>query len=190
MQSVVHLDDLTVGTLVDPPAAERAVWDAFAAWGRGEAATTPRIRASVGPTESQGALMASAMAAVLPPYCGGKLYATVAGRFTFLNVLFGSDGAVLATLDGGVVTQLRTGAATSLAVHHLAPPKATVASLVGTGNVAWAHADALNRNLPGLRELRICGRNRDAAERLAARVGPHATVHTDPAAAVSGSHVI
>ena len=66
--------------------------------------------------------MASAMAAVVPPYCGGKLYATHAGRFTFLNVLFDVEGELLATLDGDAVTLLRTAAASSLAIRHLAAP--------------------------------------------------------------------
>ena len=36
--------------------------------------------------------MASAMAAVVPPYSGGKVYATQHGVFTFVNVLFDLDG--------------------------------------------------------------------------------------------------
>ena len=40
------------------------------------------------------------MAAVVPPYCGGKVYATKNGVFTFVNVLFDVEGAFLCTLDG------------------------------------------------------------------------------------------
>ena len=186
MQSVLHLDDRTVADLVDEASAERAVADAFAAWGRGEAATTQRVRAA-----GRDAGMASAMAAVVPPYCGGKLYATNAGRFTFLNVLFDVDGTLLATLDGDVVTALRTAAASALAIRHLAAPDATVATVIGTGRQAAPHADMLVRTLPNLGELRICGRKLDATARLAAHVeGVPATVHDDPAAAVTGAHVI
>lgn len=91
---MLHLADDVIGELVEPPAAKRAVWAAFEAWGRGSASTTQRVRA----ISADG--MASAMAAVVPPYCGGKLYATAHGRFTFVNVLFHTDGRVLATLDG------------------------------------------------------------------------------------------
>jgi ornithine cyclodeaminase/alanine dehydrogenase-like protein (mu-crystallin family) len=187
MQSVLHLDDRTVAELVDPAAAQRAVDDAFAAWGRGEAATTQRIRASAGGG------MASAMAAVVHPYCGGKLYATNAGRFTFLNALFHTDGTLLATLDGDAVTALRTAAASSLAIHHLAAPHADVATLIGTGHQAWPHVAMILRTLPELRELRICGRDRTTADELARHAReaePKVTAHTDPLDAVAGAHVV
>ena len=177
-----------VADLVDEASAERAVADAFAAWGRGEAATTQRVRAA-----GRDAGMASAMAAVVPPYCGGKLYATNAGRFTFLNVLFDVDGTLLATLDGDVVTALRTAAASALAIRHLAAPHATVATVIGTGRQACAaRRRCCCALLPNLAELRICGRNLDAAARLAARASraSHVTVHDDPADAVVGAHVI
>ena len=177
MQSVLHLDDRTVAELVDPAAAQRAVDDAFAAWGRGEAATTQRVRASAGGG------MASAMAAVVPPYCGGKLYATNAGRFTFLNALFHTDGRLLATLDGDAVTLLRTAAASSLAIRHLAAPHASVAAVIGTGHQAAATSRC------------CCGRSPDWTNFASADAnGPpptssramqptseaHVTVHTDP----------
>ena len=39
--------------------------------------------------------MASAMAAVVPPYSGGKVYATRQGVFTFVIVLFDARGPAL-----------------------------------------------------------------------------------------------
>src|SRR5262245_29729331 len=84
--SVLHLADDTINDLLDLASWAGAVGDAFAAWGRGEASTTQRVRAS-----ASGA-MASAMAAVVPPYSGGKIYATKRGVFTFVNVLFDMDG--------------------------------------------------------------------------------------------------
>jgi ornithine cyclodeaminase len=187
MQSVLHLDDRTVSALVDPAAAETAVAEAFAAWGRGEASTTQRVRASV-PAGG----MASAMAAVLPPYCGGKLYATAGGRFTFLNVLFDVDGELLATLDGDAVTGLRTAAASALAIRHLAPEGAAEAALIGTGHQAWPHLEMLRRVLPALREVRIWGRTPAAADRLAQRAADpdHIVIASDACAAVHGADVV
>ena len=188
MQSVLHLDDDAVAALVDPVSAERTVADAFAAWGRGEAATTQRVRAA-----GAGPGMASAMAAVVPPYCGGKVYATNAGRFTFVIVLFDVDGTLLAALDGDVVTRLRTPAASALAIEHLAAPAAEVATMIGTGRQAWPHVEMLGRALPHLRELRICGRSRPAVDHLTARAlaaGLPATAHDDPTAAVGGAQVV
>jgi ornithine cyclodeaminase/alanine dehydrogenase-like protein (mu-crystallin family) len=186
MQSVLHVDDRTVADLVDEASADRAVADAFAAWGRGEAATTQRVRAA-----GRDAGLVSAMAAVVPPYCGGKLYATNAGRFTFVNVLFDVGGTLLATVDGDVVTARRTAAGSALAIRHLAAAHATVATVIGTGRQAGPHVAMLLRALPNLAEVRICGRNRDFAARLAAGVeGAAAIVHDDPADAVAGAHVV
>jgi ornithine cyclodeaminase/alanine dehydrogenase-like protein (mu-crystallin family) len=188
MQFVVHLDDPTVAALVDASAADMAVARAFAAWGRGEASTSQRVRAGV-----DGVGMASAMAAVVPPYSGGKIYATHDGRFTFVYVLFGVDGTLLATFDGDVVTRLRTPAASALAIDHLAPAHACIAAVVGTGRIARAHLDMLRRTLPGLREVRVCGRRRSIADDLAADVatdGLTAIATDDPDDAVDGAHVI
>ena len=188
MQSVLHLDDRTIAGLVDPVAAERAVDEAFAAWGRGAAATTQRVRAS-----GAGGGMASAMAAVVPPFCGGKLYATHAGRFTFLNALFDIEGDLLATLDGDAVTLLRTAAASSLAIRHLAAPHASVATVIGTGHQAWPHVEMLLRTLPQLAELRICGRTPSAVDVLASRVqadGVSTVTLSDAGVAVDGAQVV
>ncbi len=188
MQSVLHLDDRTIAGLVDPVAAERAVDEAFAAWGRGAAATTQRVRAS-----GAGGGMASAMAAVVPPFCGGKLYATHAGRFTFLNALFDIEGDLLATLDGDAVTLLRTAAASSLAIRHLAAPHASVATVIGTGHQAWPHVEMLLRTLPQLAELRICGRTPSAVDVLAGRVqadGVSTVTLSDAGVAVDGAQVV
>jgi len=188
MQSVRHLSDLEIEQLVDPAAAARAVWSAFEAWGRGTAATTQRVRASAAIG------IASAMAAVVPPYRGGKLYATTDGRFMFVIVLFDVDGQPLATLDGGAITNLRTPAVSSLAIHHLAALDATIATVIGTGNQAWPHVRMLGTALPGLAELRICGRPGSGATHALAARGRAALLPAraveDPIAAVADAHVI
>lgn len=194
MQLVLHLDDFTIATLVDAAGAERAVWEAFASWGRGVAATTQRARAS----SPRG--MASSMAAVVPPYGGGKVYATApdpdggGARFTFLNVLFHTDGRLLATMDGGVLTALRTPAISSLAIHHLARPDATVAAVIGAGKQGWPHVEMLHRTLPHLADLRIAARPGSVAvARLveqAAAAGIPARAVEQPADAVAGAQVV
>jgi ornithine cyclodeaminase len=185
---MLHLADDVIAELVEPAAAERAVWAAFAAWGRGTATTTQRVRA----ISADG--MASAMAAVVPPYCGGKLYATAAGRFTFVNVLFHTDGRVLATLDGDAITRLRTPGASSLALHHLAAPGASIATVIGAGVQSWSHVQMLQTARPALAELRICDLpGLPHAERLAARareIGLPAVAVHDATTAVDGAQVV
>lgn len=187
---MLHLADDRVERLVGPAAAERAVWDAFTAWGRGEAASTQRVRATS--AANQG--MASAMAAVVPPYCGGKVYATAEGRFSFVIVLFRTDGALLCSLDGDVITRLRTPAASSLAIQHLAAPDVSIAAVIGAGVQGWSHVEMLERTLPHLAELRVCGRpGSQAAAALSERArqaGVPAVVVDSTATAVAGAQVI
>jgi ornithine cyclodeaminase/alanine dehydrogenase-like protein (mu-crystallin family) len=45
----------------------------------------------------------------------------------------GNDGSLLAVMDSIEVTAMRTGAATAVAAKYLAPPSATVATVVGCG---------------------------------------------------------
>ena len=77
---MIHLDDDTIDQLLDLASVTETVGEAFAAWGRGEAQTTQRVRAAV-----PGA-MASAMAAVVPPFSGGKVYATLCTRGDLINL--------------------------------------------------------------------------------------------------------
>jgi ornithine cyclodeaminase len=160
---MLHLDDDTVASLLDLPSVTEVVGEAFVAWGRGTAATTQRVRA----TTAEG--MASAMAAVVPPYTGGKVYATVDGRFTFVNVLFDLGGQFLCTLDGDALTRFRTPAGCALAIRHLAAPEPATAALIGAGNQGWYHLEMLAAELPGLREVRAHDLRADAAAALAAR---------------------
>lgn len=188
MQSVIHLCDADVSALVDRHDAVTAMRSAFAAWGRGTAATTRRARAVVD------AGMASTMAAVVPPYCGGKIYATAGGRFTFLNVLFATDGQRLATLDGEAVTGLRTAATCQLAIDLLADPAATTATVVGTGRQARPHIEMLSTIKPHLSELRICGRPGSPETRhlvdLATAAGTPAVAYDGIESAVAGAQIV
>lgn len=204
---MIHLDDQTIEQLLDLAGVTAVVGAAFAAWGRGEASTTQRVRASV-----PGA-MASAMAAVVPPFTGGKVYATKDGKFTFLNVLFGTDGQLLCTLDGDALTAFRTPAACALAIRELATvagrPSAnqgsttpsttpstttcTTAALVGAGRQGWYHLEMLALELPGLLEVRIADINPQAVTTMVARAkeaGIPAIAAADAASAVDGAQVI
>jgi ornithine cyclodeaminase len=184
---VTHLDDDTILELLDLPSVTAVVLDAFAAWGHGRAATTQRVRAA-----ADGA-MASAMAAVVPPYSGGKVYATAHGVFTFVNVLFDVDGRLLCTLDGDALTRFRTPAACAIAIRELAAPDVTTAALIGAGRQGWYHLEMLAAELPGLTEVRVHDVRPEAAAAMVERAlaaGLPARLADDAAAAVDGSHVV
>jgi ornithine cyclodeaminase/alanine dehydrogenase-like protein (mu-crystallin family) len=187
VDGLLHLDDASVAELIDRSAVTTALDDAFGAWGRGEAATTRRVRAAAS------GLMASAMAAVVPPYSGGKVYATRDGVFTFLIVLFDAEGSLLCTLDGEAITRFRTPAASALAIRHLAAPESTTAALVGAGRQGWSHLEMLRDELPGLTRVAVADRRQDAVDEIVARArdaGIPAVAAPSPAAAAADADVV
>jgi ornithine cyclodeaminase len=187
VNGLLHLDDVTIDALVDLGSVTESLGAAFAAWGRGEASTSRRVRAAAG------GLMASAMAAVVPPFSGGKLYATVHGRFTFLNVLFDAGGHLVCTTDGDVITGFRTAAASAVVVRRLAPAEATAAAVLGAGRQGAAHVDMLAAELPALERLTIWSRDAENAAELvayASRLGMPAVVAGAAPEAVAGADVI
>jgi len=176
-----------VSDLLDLAGVTDVVGAAFAAWGRGEAATTQRVR-----SQASGA-MASAMAAVAPPYSGGKVYSTKQGVFTFLVVLFDMDGRLLCTLDGDALTRLRTPAVCAVALRNLAPTAPTVAAVIGAGRQGWTHVEMLAAEMPDLHEIRIHDHGPDATEAMAARArarGIPATAASSATEAVTDADVI
>jgi ornithine cyclodeaminase len=165
VNELLHIDDTTIAELLDAESVTDSLAAAFAAWGRGEAATTQRVRAAAG------GLMASAMAAVVPPYSGGKLYAPHQGAFTFVITLFDASGQLLCTLDGDTITRARTPATSALAIRALAAPGARTAGLIGTGRQAWTHLEMLGRELPDLTRVAIAGQVPSELTDLVARAG-------------------
>jgi ornithine cyclodeaminase len=187
VRPVLHLDDHTIATLLEPAGVTEAVGAAFTAWGCGRADSAPRVRSA-----AEG-LMASAMAAVVPPYSGGKVYATWHGAFTFVIVLFSGEGQLLCTLDGDVVTRLRTPAVSALAIRALAATRSTTAAVIGSGRQAWSHVRMLADELPGLERLAVAARRPSAAAELVRRArdaGLPAVTADDPARAVDGADVV
>jgi len=185
--ATVHLSDDIIAGLLDLESVQSVVWEAFAALGRGDAATTQRVRA-VAPLG-----MASAMAAVVPPYSGGKVYATKNGQFTFVNVLFDLDGRFLCTLDGDVLTRFRTPAGCSLAIREMVPQRIDSAAVVGAGRQGWYHLEMLWQQLPQVAEIRIADARREATDAIVARareIGIPAVATDSPAAAVRDADVV
>ncbi len=185
---MIHLDDIAVERLCDLSTVTDRLVSAWGELAADEAATTVRVRTAVG------AFMVSGMAAVLPSrgVAGGKLYATHTDGFDFLVALFSVEGGVLATLEGGVLTGVRTAAASAVAMRYLRPPRANVATLLGTGAQSTWHALAAHQELE-LEELRVCGRTPGAVERLtgwARERGIPAVAYERADDAVRGSDVV
>jgi ornithine cyclodeaminase/alanine dehydrogenase-like protein (mu-crystallin family) len=96
-------------------------------------------------------------------------------------------GEPIAVLDGRLITELRTAAASAAATKALAREGAEVLAVLGTGVQAHVHVEAL-RLVRNFREVRIWGRTPERARRLARELG--ATAVASAEAAVRGADVI
>lgn len=85
-------------------------------------------------------------------------------------LLFDSDtGTPLAMLDGGEVTAIRTAAASGLATRVLAREDAGDLAILGNGEQAGTHLDAMNV-VRDLRRVRVWGRSPERAQGFASRM--------------------
>lgn len=100
-----------------------------------------------------------------------------------------TTGAPLAILlDGGFVTDQRTGAAGGVAARWLAPQAVGTAAVVGTGLQARKQVEALRVVRPDVREIRVWGRSSEHAAAAAADVGGNVAATVEEA--VRGADVV
>lgn len=104
-----------------------------------------------------------------------------------LTVFESSTGRPLATLDARAATEVRTAACSAVSLRLLARPEANVLTVFGTGPQAVAHLRAMTRERE-FGDIRIVGRNQDAARDLAARYAGGTAVTANEA--MRGAHVV
>ena len=169
---MLHITDDMVAAAVGAADAEAVLTDAFARFGRGEAAMQERIR-----TEALG-IKVSTLGGVIPgqEVAGAKVYTTIAGQFSFAIVLFSTtDGRLLATLEANAITRLRTAACSVIAARYLARPESSRLAVFGAGVQGYAHAAQMATAFP-IVEILLCSRRGDPA--LAAEMASEAGVPT------------
>jgi ornithine cyclodeaminase/alanine dehydrogenase-like protein (mu-crystallin family) len=108
------------------------------------------------------------------------------GHQAIIQLFDGANGTPLGTLDGRVITEMRTAAVSAVAADHLAPRDAHVLAILGSGVQARAHIKALRLVRP-IDEIRIWNRTTSSAARLAAEVGGRVT---SAEAAVRGADIV
>jgi ornithine cyclodeaminase/alanine dehydrogenase-like protein (mu-crystallin family) len=172
--SLLVLSAADVHALLDPAECAEAMRSALIALQAG-AAQQP-LRTVVRPDGAAG------LAALMPSYLADtarRVYGLKAICVTPANPAAGLDahqgvvlvssgetGEPLALLNASAVTEIRTAAVSVVASELLAREDADVLAIIGAGVQARAHALALARwRAPA--EIRIAGRDRERAERLA-----------------------
>ena len=101
--------------------------------------------------------------------------------------LFRSDtGEPLATMDGRLITEMRTAAVSAVAIDHLAAPGAKVLGILGSGVQARSHFRAL-AGIRSFTDVRVWSRSQDHAQQFASEIGARVTTAEQ---AVSGADVV
>jgi ornithine cyclodeaminase len=200
-------EDVVAAGGTDMPAMVDVIERAFRVKAAGEVRMPPKVMITwadePGTEEKHGRIMA------MPAYVGGEF--DVAGlkwipsvpsnpgrglpRANALVLLTDpATGLPLAVMDGTVVSAMRTGAVTGVAVRHLADPGARVACLLGAGVLAHTQLEALRTVLPRLREVRVYDPAADRCSRFCARAQAATGLDVRPAgsaeAAVRGAAVV
>jgi ornithine cyclodeaminase/alanine dehydrogenase-like protein (mu-crystallin family) len=117
---------------------------------------------------------------------GAKLISVFPGQVPShqgLVLLFDPDsGAPSAIIEAGELTAIRTAAASAAATDALARPDSTRLAIVGTGDQARRHAEAI-REVRGIERVTIWGRDPARAAALAASVGAETAASVERAVA-------
>lgn len=102
-------------------------------------------------------------------------------------------GSPIAIMDASQITAIRTAAASAVATRALARPDAAHLAILGTGEQAITHLEAIAA-IRSLRTIRIWGRSAETARRLAAEEGARLSLQIDVCksadAAVEGADVV
>lgn len=189
------LDDRHVDELLDATRALNEVERAFGLLGRGEAVNEPRLR-----VEARGTTL-NVMSALAPTLdaVAVKSYpvtrSDVSQAVVILVTLYShSTGRCLGIVQGDLLGQRRTAAASALATRLSARPESTTLTLFGSGFQAGAQVRACVGVLPALDTVLIIGRNpdrRDALVRTLAAEFPQLRVEAaEPEPAVRAADVV
>jgi ornithine cyclodeaminase/alanine dehydrogenase-like protein (mu-crystallin family) len=134
------------------------------------------------------------MPAIYGPVMGAKMVTFYPGnaelqKHTHMAMiqLFRSDtGEPLATMDGRLITEMRTAAVSAVAIDHLAVRNAKVLAILGSGVQARSHVRAL-AGIRSFSEVRIWSRSLEHAQRFAEEIGARVTTAEQ---AVAGADVV
>jgi ornithine cyclodeaminase/alanine dehydrogenase-like protein (mu-crystallin family) len=133
--------------------------------------------------------------AAMPAYTGGSLGAKLVTFFpanqgvpthhALIQLFRPETGEPLVTMDGRLITEMRTAAVSAVATRHLARPEVSVLAILGSGVQAGSHLEAL-RLVRDFREVRVWSPRH--AEAFAERFRVHAS--PSAAEAVRGADVV
>src|SRR5919112_4516756 len=160
----LNLDESAVGRQLSMAEVIAAMERALADFSGGTVVQPVRTMLPV--TEHQGFL------GLMPAYTGSALGAklvafyprntSVPTHHATILLFEPETGEPLVTMDGTLITEVRTAAVSAVATEHLAKPDASVLAIIGSGVQARSHLEAL-RLVRDFREIRVWSPRRAAA---------------------------
>jgi alanine dehydrogenase len=143
----LYLTEADVEALVSPADAVEAIEDSFRRLAAGRVENRPRYRLAL----DEGRLAVMSAADLELGYAGAKVYAAFRDGARFVVTLFRSDRPELAAvIEADKLGQLRTGAATGVAVRHLAREDASTLGVIGCGWQARGQVAAVRAAMPSI----------------------------------------
>jgi alanine dehydrogenase len=153
---MLNLDEAAVNRLLHMKDVIPAMEHALADFSSGEMVQPLRMIVSVAEHEGFFALM--------PAYAGGALGAKlvtfypqnqgVPTHHATILLFKPETGEPLASMDGRLITEVRTAAVSAIATKYLARPDASVLTIIGSGVQARSHLEALGL-IRGFEEVRV-----------------------------------
>jgi alanine dehydrogenase len=162
----LYLRESDVDALLSPADAVEAIEGCFGRIGRGAVTNQPRSRLPL----DEGRLHVMAASDRELGVAGVKTYAGFSDGARFVVVLFAVDRPeVLALVEANRLGQRRTGAATAVAVRHLARAGARSLGVVGCGWQAESQVESIRVVLPELERVVVFCRNEERRVEFARR---------------------
>ncbi len=150
---------------------------ALAAFSRGEVLQPVRQMLTIEESRRYLGVMpvvaANAMGAKLVSFYPKNAGGTVPTHMAVIALFRPDTGEPLASMDGRLITEMRTAAVSAAATKYLAAPDSRVLTLLGSGVQAGAHLAALSQ-IRDFAEIRVWSRTAAHAERFAVEHGAKA----------------
>lgn len=169
-----------------------ALAEGFVALSAGKVQAPPRPRVNVGGKGFSLAMLAWAPGQMIAlktvNVFEGNHAVGLPSHMAMIGLFDADTGAPVATMDGAVITGVRTAAASMLTIRELARPDARVATVIGGGVQAREHLRLLD-GMAGLDVIHVASRTAESARRVAEGI-TRARLATDVAAAVRASDIV
>ncbi|HZZ28439.1 MAG TPA: ornithine cyclodeaminase family protein [Pirellulales bacterium] len=174
--SILYLAEEDVAQLLDMRTAIEVVEEMFRQWGEGKANNVPRVRA-----KAPGVVLHSMCAAAeYLGLVGWKVYTTTKSGAQFLVGLCDAEtGELEALIEADRLGQMRTAAATAVAVEWMADMEATELGLFGTGKQARTQLEAVCI-ARSIKRCFVYSRNEEHRQRFATEMAEQVGITVSP----------